>query len=68
MHQNRNHTTHYITPIVFNNGHILLAFIRKEIVMKIEKMNIPPKPYKWRVRRPVLSIKGIETNVITTLN
>lgn len=36
--------------------------------MKMENINIPPKPYKCSVRRPVRSINGIEANVITTLN
>lgn len=36
------------------------------MVMNIENMNIPPKPYKCKVRRPVLSISGIDTSVITT--
>lgn len=45
----------------------ILAFIRKEMVMKMEKMNIPPNPYRCSVRRPVLSISGMETSVITTL-
>lgn len=36
------------------------------MVMKMENMNIPPNPYKCNVRRPALSISGIEANVITT--
>lgn len=40
--------------------------MRNEIVMNMENMNIPPKPYKCNVRRPVLSINGMDTNVITT--
>lgn len=43
-----------------------LAFIKNDIVMNIENMNIPPNPYKCSVRRPVLSISGIDTSVITT--
>lgn len=35
--------------------------------MKIEKMNMPPSPYKCNVLRPVLSINGIDTKVITTI-
>ena len=27
---------------------------RKEMVMKMEKMNMPPKPYRWSVRLPLL--------------
>lgn len=45
---------------------IRLALIKNEIVMNIEKMNIPPRPYRCRVRRPVRSISGIEASVITT--
>ena len=44
----------------------LLALIKNEIVMNIENMNMPPKPYSWSVRRPVRSINGIETSVIST--
>ena len=44
-----------------------LTFTKKEIVMKIENMNIPPSPYKCKVLRPLLSIKGIETSVIKTI-
>lgn len=35
--------------------------------MNMEKMNIPPRPYKCNVRLPVLSINGIDTNVIPTI-
>lgn len=45
-----------------------LAFIKNEIVMKMENINIPPSPYKCRVLRPVRSINGIEASVITTCN
>lgn len=41
--------------------------MRNEIVMNIEKMNIPPNPYRCSVLRPVLSIRGIDTNVIPTI-
>lgn len=41
--------------------------MRKEIVMNIEKINMPPRPYKCNVRLPVLSIRGMDTNVITTI-
>lgn len=34
--------------------------------MKMEKMNIPPKPYRCNVRRPVRSINGMDANVIIT--
>lgn len=44
----------------------VLALIKNEIVMKMEKMNMPPSPYKCSVRRPVRSISGMETKVITT--
>lgn len=37
------------------------------MVMKIEKTNIPPSPYKWSVRRPLLSINGIEIKVMMTI-
>lgn len=43
-----------------------LAFIKNEIVMKMENMNIPPNPYKCNVRLPVRSINGIDAKVITT--
>lgn len=36
--------------------------------MNIEKMNMPPKPYRCKVRRPVRSMRGIETNVMATWN
>lgn len=45
---------------------VVLAFIKNDIVMNIENINIPPNPYKCSVRRPVLSISGIDTSVITT--
>lgn len=35
--------------------------------MNIEKINMPPRPYKWSVRLPVLSISGMDTNVIQTI-
>ena len=44
-----------------------LTFTKKEIVMKIENINIPPRPYKCKVRLPLLSMRGIETNVIRTI-
>lgn len=28
---------------------------------------MPPRPYKCNVRLPVLSIRGMDTNVITTI-
>ena len=37
------------------------------MVMKIEKMNMPPKPYKCRVLLPERSIKGMEIRVIITI-
>ena len=37
------------------------------MVMKMEKMNIPPRPYKCSVRRPDLSMRGIEISVIITM-
>ena len=45
----------------------IFTFTRNEIVMKIEKMNMPPKPYKCRDLRPLRSIKGIEIRVIMTM-
>ena len=27
--------------------------------MKMEKMNMPPKPYRWSVRLPLLQIRGL---------
>lgn len=41
--------------------------MRKEIVMNIEKINMPPRPYKCSVRLPVLSISGMDPNVIRTI-
>lgn len=41
--------------------------MRNEIVMNIEKMNMPPNPYRCSVLLPVLSINGIETRVIPTM-
>ena len=35
--------------------------------MKMEKINIPPKPYRCRVRRPDLSMSGIEISVMITM-
>lgn len=43
------------------------TFIKSDIVMNIEKMNMPPRPYKCNVRLPVRSISGIETSVIPTI-
>lgn len=43
------------------------TLIKKEIVMNMEKMNIPPSPYRCRVLRPVLSMRNVETNVIATM-
>lgn len=33
----------------------------------MENMNMPPRPYRCNVRRPVLSINGIETKVMPTI-
>lgn len=41
-----------------------LTLTRRDIVKKILVKNIPPKPYRCSVRRPALSINGIETIVI----
>lgn len=49
-----------------HNRACVLAFIKNEIVMNIENMNIPPKPYKCKVRLPVRSINGMEARVIRT--
>lgn len=43
------------------------TFIKNEMVMNIEKMNIPPRPYKCNVLLPVLSMSGIDTRVIPTI-
>lgn len=43
------------------------TFTKKEMVIKMEKMNIPPRPYRCRVRRPLLSMSGMETSVISTI-
>lgn len=43
------------------------TFIKNEIVMKMEKMNMPPRPYKCNVRLPIRSMSGIEINVIITI-
>ena len=36
------------------NINMLITLTRKEMVMKMEKMNMPPRPYKWRVLLPLL--------------
>ena len=36
------------------NRNMLITLTRKEMVMKMEKMNMPPRPYKWRVLLPLL--------------
>jgi len=41
--------------------------MRREMVMKIENMNIPPRPYKWSVLLPARSINIMETSVIPTI-
>lgn len=33
----------------------------------MENMNIPPRPYRCRVRRPALSISGMDTRVMPTM-
>ena len=38
-----------------------------EIVINIEKINMPPNPYKCNVLRPLRSINGIEIRVIITM-
>lgn len=43
------------------------TLIRNDIVMKMEKMNMPPSPYRCSVLRPVRSIKGKETSVMPTM-
>ena len=40
------------------NRNMLITLTRKEMVMKMEKMNMPPKPYRWSVRLPLLQIWG----------
>lgn len=35
--------------------------------MNIENINIPPRPYRCNVLRPVLSINGMVTSVIFTI-
>ena len=35
--------------------------------MKMEKMNMPPRPYRCKVLRPDRSIKGMEISVMTTI-
>lgn len=55
-----------VFDVVGRNEKRILAFIKNDIVMNIENINIPPNPYKCSVRRPVLSISGIDTSVITT--
>lgn len=37
------------------------------MVMKMEKVNIPPRPYRCSVRLPDLSIRGIEMSVMMTI-
>lgn len=46
---------------------VVPTFMRNEMVIKIEKMNMPPSPYKCRVLLPIRSIKGMITNVIATI-
>ena len=36
------------------NRNMMITLTRKEMVMKMEKMNMPPRPYKWRVLLPLL--------------
>ena len=43
------------------------TFTRNEIVMNIEKMNIPPSPYRCKDLLPLLSINGIEIRVMITM-
>ena len=43
------------------------TFTRKEIVMNIEKINMPPNQYKCNDLRPLRSINGIEIRVIMTI-
>lgn len=43
------------------------TLIRKEMVMKIEKINIPPSPYSNKVRLPIRSINGMEIKVMITI-
>lgn len=40
---------------------------KKDMVINMEKINIPPRPYKCNVRLPLLSIKGIDIKVIITI-
>lgn len=35
--------------------------------MNMENMNIPPRPYRSSVLRPVLSINGIDTRVMPVM-
>lgn len=46
---------------------ILGTFTKKEMVMKMEKMNMPPKPYKCKVLLPERSISGMEIRVMITI-
>lgn len=46
---------------------LILALIRKEIVMNTEKMNMPPSPYRCNVRLPIRSMRGIEMMVMATI-
>jgi len=41
--------------------------MRNEMVMKMEKINMPPRPYRCSVRRPVRSMSGMDTSVIPTI-
>ena len=50
-----------------NNLINLQTFTRKEMVMNIEKINMPPNPYKCKDLRPLRSINGIEIRVIITI-
>lgn len=37
------------------------------MVIKMEKMNMPPSPQRWSVRRPMRSMRGIVTSVMATM-
>ena len=37
------------------------------MVMKMLKMNMPPRPHRCKVRRPARSIKKIDTIVMPTI-
>jgi len=63
----RYYNNKYVYILIKNALKLQLTFMRNEIVINIEKINMPPRPYKCNVRLPVLSMSGIDTSVIRTM-